>query len=80
MDINLVYNKIIEKLEASDNQNIIAELEKSSAVATTGSEVLMSSASYLLNLKYNNPSVYELIKEQINDYLIYCKENGLIIK
>ena len=80
MDINLVYSKIIEKLEASNNQNVIAELENSSAGAATGSEALMSSASYLSNLQHDNPLVYELIKELIKDYLKYCKENGLIIK
>ena len=80
MDINLVYNNIIEKLEASNNQDVIEELQSSLASAATGSEALMSSASYLLNLKHNNPLVYELIKELIKDYQKYCKENGLIVK
>lgn len=80
MDINIVYNRIVEKLKASNNQNILEELEGSLAGAATGSEALMSSASYLSKLKYNHPSVYELIREQIKDYIDYCKQNGLIIK
>ena len=80
MDINLVYNKIIENLRVSNNQKVIVELENASANASTGSEALMSSASYLSNLKKSNPSVYELIKYLIEDYLKYCKDNGLIIK
>jgi hypothetical protein len=80
MDINLVYNKIIEKLKASDNLNVVAELENFIASAATGSEALMASAFYLSSLKHNNSSVYELIEEQIKEYLKYCKQNGLIIK
>ena len=80
MDINIVYNTIIEKLKASNNNDVIAELESSFAGAATGSEALMSSACYLSNLKQNKPLVYELIKEPIEDYLKYCKDNGLIIK
>lgn len=80
MDINIVYNKILEKLEASNNQKIVTELENSVTGAATGSEALMSSAFYLSSLKHDNPSVYELIKEQVKEYLKYCKENGLVIK
>ena len=80
MDINIVYNKIIEKLRASNNLDVIAELENSDAGAATGSEALMATGFYLSSLKRNNPSAYELIKEQIKEYLNYCKQNGLIIK
>ncbi len=78
--MNIVYNKIIEKLEASNNRNVITELKSSIAGAATGSEALMSSAFYLLNLRHSNPYVYKLIKEQIKEYHKYCEENGLTIK
>ena len=80
MDINIVYNKMIEKLKAYNNLDVIADLENSDAGAVTGSEALMATGYYLSSLKRNNPLVYELIKEQIMEYLEYCKKNGIIIK
>ena len=55
MDINGVYNKIVEKLKASNNDKVIAEFQNSAAGAATGSEALMTSATYLSNLKHKNP-------------------------
>lgn len=80
MDINIVYNRMIEKLRASNNFDVLEELENSDAGAATGSEGLALTGKYLFDLKYHNPSVYELIKEQIKEYLTYCEQNGLIIK
>lgn len=80
MDINIVYNKMIEKLRASNNLDVITELENSAAGAATGGEGLALTGKYLFDLKHNNPSVFKLIKEQITEYLDYCKQNGLIIK
>lgn len=80
MDINKVYNEIVDKLKASNNLDVLKELESSDAGAATGSEALMATGFYLSNLKHNNSLIYELIKEQIKEYLKYCKENGLIIK
>jgi hypothetical protein len=80
MDINIVYNKIIKKLEDSNNLDIISNLEAASAGAATGSEGLVLTGGYLFDLKYNNPGVYELLKEQIVEYLKYCKQHGIIIK
>ena len=71
---------MVEKLKASNYLDVIEELENSSAGAATGSEGLMDSGFFLYNLKHNKPLVYDLIKDQIKDYLKYCKLNGLIIK
>lgn len=79
MDINIVFNKMIEKLRASNNLGVTAELENSVAGAATGGEGLALTGKCLFDLKYNNPSAYELIKNQIKEYLNYCKQNGLII-
>jgi hypothetical protein len=79
MDVNIIYNKIVEKLEHSDSKEIITGLENCMASATTGSEALMLSASYLHDLKNNNPKIYTLIKNDVKDYLKYCKLKGLII-
>jgi len=79
MDINVVYNKMIEKLKVSNNQDVIIEIKNSAIGAATGSEALMLTGFYLLRLKQNNPLVYQLIKEEIKKYLKYCNENGLII-
>ncbi len=80
MDINIAYNKMIEKLRASNSLDVITKLENSDAGAATGSEALMATGFYLVSLKHNNPSAYELIKEQIKEYLNYCNQNGLVIK
>ena len=80
IDINIVYDEIIEKLKTFNNPGIITELEKSAAGAATGSEGLMNQGSYLINLRYNNPSVFSLIEEQIGLYLKYCKQQGLSIR
>jgi len=80
IDINIVYTEIIEKLKASNNTHIITELEKSSAVAVTGSEALMNQASFLMSLRQSNPSAFNLIEAQIGNYLKYCRQNGLVIR
>ena len=74
MDINIVYNKMIEKLRTSNNLNVIADLENSDAGAVTGSEALMATGFYLSRLKHNNPLVYDLLKEEIMGYINYCKD------
>ena len=76
MDINVVHNAIVEKLRVSNNEDVIIALENASAGASTGSEALISSASYLADLKRSNPSVYALLREFIKDYLKYCKDNA----
>ena len=80
INITTTYNEIIDKLKTSNNIHIITELEKSITGAATGSEALMDQGSYLLSLKYSNPPVFKLIEDQINAYLKYCSQNGLIIK
>ncbi len=80
MDINIVYNKMIEKLRGSNNLDVITDLENSAIGAATGSEALMLTGGFLTSLKHNNHFAYDLIKEQIDEYLRYCKQNGLVIK
>jgi hypothetical protein len=80
MDINIVYNKMVDKLRASNNLDVLSELENSDAGAATGSEALMATGFYLARLKNKNPLVYRLIEKQITEYLNYCQQNGLIIK
>lgn len=80
MDINLLYNAIIQTLNESGHKDVVLELEKSSAAASTGSEALMASGFYLANLKTNNREVYFEIQEYIKEYLKYCEKNGLHIR
>lgn len=80
MDINDIYNKMVDKLRSSNNLDVLKGLENSDAGAATGSEALMATGFYLASLKKINPLAYELIKKQIDEYLKYCKKNGLIIK
>lgn len=71
---------MVDKLRASNNIDVLTELENSNAGAATGSEALMATGFYLSSLKNKKPLVYELIKKEINKYLKYCEQNGLIIK
>jgi len=79
-DINILYSEIVEKLKNSSHAYLIAELEKSTAGAVTGSEALIDQASCLLSLRQTNPSAFELIEPQIDSYIKYCRQHGLIIK
>jgi len=79
MDINIVYNKILDTLTVSENVKVLTDLKNVDAGAVTGTEALMATGFFLSGLKHNNPLVYELLKEQIIDYLKYCKQNGIII-
>jgi hypothetical protein len=80
MDINQIYDRIVNELKALNSLNIIVELEDSISGAASGSEALMSSASYLKSLKESNPEIYGSLKSLINEYLDYCKVNGLLIR
>jgi hypothetical protein len=80
IDIDAVYNRMIQKLKASGYSGEIQGIEKSSAGAATGSEALMDQGSYLINLQHSSPSAFKLIQSEINDYLNYCKQNGLLIR
>lgn len=80
MDITELYNTIIERLNKSGHQAIVTDLENLTAAAATGGEGLESTGGYLLDLKKENPLVYESIKELIAEYLKYCRRNGIIIE
>ena len=80
MDINIIYNKLIEKLKSSNNLNIIEDLERISAGAVTGGEGLTFTGRYLLDLKENAPSVFLLLEDDIIDYKKYCKRYGITFK
>lgn len=79
LDINIIYNEIVEKLKVSNNEKAIVELERSASGAATGSEALMNQGSYLVELKNNDPAIFNLLERQINDYLKYCRQSGLTI-
>ena len=80
MDINILYRRIIKVLMESNKHEIVLDLENLIASAATGSEILFLTGKYLLDLCHNNPLVYQAIKELIEEYLKYCKLNGIIIK
>jgi hypothetical protein len=80
MDITKLYNTIIERLDKSGYHEVVADLERLTAAAATGGEGLASTGFYLSSLRHNNPVAYELLKDQIKEYLAYCKQNGLIIR
>jgi hypothetical protein len=80
MDINVVYNTMLEKLRTSNRPDLVTGLEESAAGAATGSEALIDTALYLANLKSTCTSVYELLREEIKQYNEYCRQNGIQIR
>lgn len=80
INIDLVYNKMIEKLKSSNYLDEISGIEKSSLGAVTGSEALMDQGFYLLSLQDSSPSAFKLIQPEVDQYFNYCKQNGLVIR
>lgn len=80
IDINSIYNLIVEKLRNSNHSEVILELEKSNAGAATGSEALLMQASYLLSLKKLQPLIFKIIEDEIKNYIKFCEKNGLFPK
>jgi hypothetical protein len=80
MDITRIYNAIIETLNNSGFDNVSKDLNFLSRGAATGGEGLESTGGYLFDLKKNNPAAFESVKKLIGEYLIYCKQNGIIIE
>ena len=79
IDINLVYDTLIDKLREANELSVIEEIKNSSAGAVTGSEALGMQGSHLVSLKYSNPTAFKLIEQEVNKYLKYCEQHGLII-
>ena len=79
MNITEIYNSIIKRLNEFGYQAISSDLNRLLAAESTVGEGLESSGGYLFDLKKSNPAAYELIKDLINEYLKYCRENGIII-
>ena len=80
MDITTLYNSINKKLRESNHYKIADEIEELVSMGATGSEILFSTGGYLGLLKRNNPTVYNIIKEEADNYIFYCIEQGIIIK
>lgn len=80
MDINELYNTIIDRLKEAGQTDKVKELDGLLSAASTGSEALGLTGKYLSDLKRNEFSVYEPIKHLISDYISYCKRNGVIIE
>jgi hypothetical protein len=79
LDINLVYDTLINKLREANQLAVIEGIEKSPAGAATGSEALGMQGSHLVSLRYVNPTAFKLIEQEVIKYLKYCEQQGLII-
>jgi hypothetical protein len=80
IDINLVYDTLINKLREANQLTVFEGIENSSAGAVTGSEALGMQGSHLVSLKYSNPTAFKLTEQEVIKYLEYCKQHGLIIR
>jgi hypothetical protein len=76
IDINIVYNQLIEKLKTSEYSDEIPHIQNLLTGATTGNEALASQAHYLVTLRSSNFPAFKLVEKEINEYLEYCRQCG----
>jgi hypothetical protein len=80
MNINEIYNTIIDRLKEAGQTDKVKELEDLLSSASTASEALGLTGQYLITLKTNEISNNNSLKTLIENYINYCKENGVVIK
>lgn len=77
MNIDSIYNKIIDNLEKAGLTDNVKNLEDLLAKASTGSEALSLTGKYLFDLLKTKSVTHNSIKPLILEYLKYCEINGI---
>lgn len=76
------YQKIL-KVAENNLQNefpeIFENIKNCIISGSTGGEIISRVGKYLKDLQFINVDAYNLIKEDIVNYLLVCKQNGIII-
>jgi len=73
MEINIVYERMLDKLKKSNKLDIITEFKECGLGGVTGGEVLGMQASYLKLLREKDPSTYKIIHIEAAEILNYFK-------
>lgn len=77
------YQKILDifKNKIGDEfPSVINDIEVCIMAGSTGGEITSMVGKYLKDLEKTNLIVFNLISNEINDYIIECKKQGLIIR
>jgi hypothetical protein len=75
-----VYDEIKNKLSINGFSNRALELDNSAVSASTGSEAVCLQGKYLIDLEMTDSVAFNLVKEEIADFIQLCKKVGLFIR
>ena len=73
--LDIIKNKIYDEFPF-----IINDIEICIIAGSTGGEITLMVGKYLKDLEKTNLTAYNLIKNEIEDYKIECKKEGLVIR
>ena len=70
-------DRVISDLSKNGYKKEAEEIEACIRAASTGTELLVSSVSFLFRLKYSNSLVYNLIKVDTDELIKFCNSIGI---
>ncbi|WP_310560429.1 hypothetical protein [Flavobacterium sp.] len=73
--LDTIKNKIGDKFPT-----VINDIEICIMAGSTGGEITSMVGKYLKDLEKTNLRAYSLIRNEIEDYIVECKKEGLIIR
>ena len=77
------YQKTLDTIKnkiGDEFPSIINDIEICIMAGSTGGEITSMVGKYLKDLEKTNLRAYNLMKNEIEDYIIGCKKEGLIIR
>ena len=81
MNFTTIQEVINKKLESSGYTEILNDIDGICLTGSVSSEIIMGIGFYYLKtLKNKNPDAYELIENEIQDYIKLCYTNGMRIQ
>ena len=77
------YQKTLDTIKnkiGDEFPSIINDIENCIMAGSTGGEITSMVGKYLKDLEKTNLRAYNLMRNEIEDYIIGCKKEGLIIR
>lgn len=78
MDYQKILKKAVDKLQDKFPQ-VVEDIEDCISSGSTGGEIISSVGKYVKDLEFKNNEAYNILKNEIQEYLQLCKKNGRII-